>query len=68
MGEPFEKDQIGSSATPYKRNPCERIAGLGHHLSNLNKNAAQTYANQWFERTLDDHNPTHHNPRDVPTR
>lgn len=33
---------------------CERIAGLGRHLSNLNKNAAKTYANQWFERILDD--------------
>ncbi|KAH6679039.1 putative Adenylosuccinate lyase [Halenospora varia] len=56
MEEPFEKDQIGSSAMAYKRNPmrCERIAGLGRHLSNLNKSAAMTYNAQWFERTLDD--------------
>jgi len=33
---------------------CERIAGLGRHLANLNKNASDTYAAQWFERTLDD--------------
>jgi hypothetical protein len=32
----------------------ERIAGLGRHLANLNKNCADTYSAQWFERTLDD--------------
>jgi adenylosuccinate lyase len=56
MEEPFEKNQIGSSAMAYKRNPmrCERIAGLGRHLSNINADCSQTFAAQWFERTLDD--------------
>ena len=56
MEEPFEKNQIGSSAMPYKRNPMrsERISALAKYVIIDSLNPAITAGTQWFERTLDD--------------
>ncbi len=56
MEEPFEQNQIGSSAMPYKRNPMrsERITALSRYVMVDVMNSAFTAGTQWFERTLDD--------------